>query len=443
MFWKSLLALPLLLSSSLGTNELSQSDDSVHLRAAHTSQSSALADFSSFRPEAIYHRAWQRINDDYVDNTYNNQSWPRWEHRYDGKMKDLTDAHKAIETMLASLGDRYTRFLDKDAFADEKSQIDAKLFGIGIQISIDDKHHLIIFNAYPDTPAEKAGLKPADEILDIDGKPTKGLTVEEAAKMIRGEVNSEVVLTLHRAGKERMKIGVRRAEISIHAVQTATMLSNEVGYIRLSSFISQQATDEMRDAISKLSDAKGMILDLRDNPGGLLSNAIEISNMFLDMGAIVSTVDRDGFRSTTHADGKAICRQPLVVLINSGSASAAEITSGALRDNDRALLVGEKSYGKGLVQGINHLPDGSGLNITIAHYLTPKDTDINKKGITPDFPVNVSAKDLKDGKGPWWLDPALPKAKRAPDDFKDLQLKKAFDVVKTNFTTPSVAIGTH
>ena len=391
-------------------------------------------------PDYLYHKVWRLIKEDYFDSLYNGQDWDIWEHRYDGKLKSTDDAHKAIETMLASLGDRYTRFLDNDAFDDEKSQIDAKLCGIGIQIGLDKVSKIIIIAPIDDTPAQKAGLSSSDEILEIDGKPTKGFTVEEAAKHIRGEINTKVVLTIQRHN-HRFKVPVVRAEIPIKAVQTAKMLDGDIGYIRLSSFISQQANREMRDAIFKLAPAKGLILDLRENPGGLLTNAIEIANMFLDHGNIVSTVDRDGYKTAQTADGNQLCKKPLCILINKGSASASEITSGALKDNGRATLVGTKTFGKGLVQGINKLEDGSGVNITIARYLTPADVDINKKGIAPDQVVELSEDDLKTGKGCWWNDPGGPQTKRQPEDFKDKQLKAAFEFLKNKVHSASVAIG--
>jgi carboxyl-terminal processing protease len=445
MWWKLSFAIPLILFSLFGGSQVnsSESADSPHsIQSGVEITSIELG--PKITPDDVYRRAWQLIKDEFVDQNFNGQSWIRWEHRYDGKMKNFADAHKCVETMVMSLGDKYTRFLDKEAFADEKAQIDAKLFGIGIQIAIDEKNRLIIFNSYEGTPAYRAGLKPADEIVSIDGRPTKGLTVEEAAKMIRGAVDTEVALTLRRDERSPFTIRIKRAEIPVHAVQTAKMLDNDVGYIRLSSFISQQAPVEMRDALLKLSSAKGLILDLRDNPGGLLTNAIEIANMFLTSGAIVSTVDGDGYKSRTQADGRPLATQPLVLVINQGSASAAEITSGALHDNERARLVGAKSYGKGLVQGISRLQDGSGLNITIAHYLTPNDVDINRKGIDPDYAVEVTSKDVKDGKGPWWLDPSSPHVQRQPEDMRDLQLRKAIEVVKTTLrSTSPVAVRPH
>lgn len=444
MWWKLLVALPLLISSCFVSFEVNSSESTDFsgpqapiLHGEHP-PIAVVCD-----PEALYHKVWHLIADDYLDKTFNGQIWERWEHRYDGKLKSLADAHKGIETMLASLADRYTRFLDIDAFDDEKSQIDAKLFGIGIQIGVDDHKHIVIICPLEGTPAERAGLLSGDEIVDINGTPTSGATVEEAAKLIRGAADTDVILTVLRRSKGRVTVAVKRAEIPIRAVQSAKMIDEQVGYIRLSSFISQETPSEMREAVSKLARAKGIILDLRDNPGGLLSNAIEIANMFLESGNIVSTVDRDGYKSEMRADGKPLCTKPMIVLINRGSASASEIASGAFRDNNRARLVGQKSFGKGLVQGINRLEDGTGVNITIAHYLTPNDIDINAKGITPDVSVEVSQKDVHDGKGPWWLDPALGRAKRCPEDLKDLQLKRAFEMVRASLASnkASVAIG--
>lgn len=382
-------------------------------------------------PDDLYKAVWDLVKNDFYQENYNGQDWTIWKNRYTGKLKTTDDAHKAIETMLASLGDRYTRFLDRDAFEDEKSQISAKLCGIGIQIGTDKTNKIIVVAPLDGTPAQKAGIASSDEIESIDNKPTKGQSIEEAAKMIRGEINTRVLLTIVRH-KHRMKFNVMRAEIPIRAVQTSKMLDGDIGYIRLSSFISQEANKEMREAITKLSSAKGLILDLRENPGGLLTNAIEIADMFLDHGNIVSTVDRDGYKTPSTADGKQLYSKPLCILINKGSASASEITSGALKDNGRAILVGQRTFGKGLVQGINRLKDHSGVNITIAKYLTPADVDINKKGISPDKAVDLSEDDLKQGKGPWWADPEGPEAKRQPEDLKDKQLKAAFDYLKTN-----------
>jgi carboxyl-terminal processing protease len=387
-------------------------------------------------PQVLYQKAWKLIKDSYYDQKFgekNNkdggQDWGRWEHHYDGKLKTSDDAHKAIETMLASLGDPYTRFLDRDAFDDEKSQIDAHLFGVGMQLGMNKEHKVVVIAPIEDTPAFKAGVQPGDEITEVDKKPVKGQSLDTVVKQIRGPIKTKVSITLMRK-TEKKAVVLERAEIPIRAVATSEMLPGNIGYIRLDSFISSKANAEMKTALKKLSGADGIILDLRNNPGGLLANAIEIANMFLDKGIIVSTIDADGYKTSQMSSSSPITHQPMIVLINGGSASASEILSGALRDNGRAKLVGQKSFGKGLVQAINKLEDGSGINVTIARYLTPNDTDIHKQGITPDYMVKLEDKDYTNGKGPWWIDLSYSNFKKAPTDNKDIQLNKAVEVIK-------------
>ncbi len=393
--------------------------------------SAVKADEDNISPEKLYSRVWELIKKDYVDQTFNGQDWNIWRDRYRGKLKTLDDAHKGIETMLVSLGDRYTRFLSKKDFDDEKQAINAKLTGIGIQIGLDKSQRLIVIAPIDGTPAHKAGLIPGDEITEINGEPTKGISVEEAATQIKGPIGTEVTLTIGR-GKDSLKKIITRAEIPIKAIAKghARFLKKNLGYIRLNSFISQEASKEMKDALSQLSKADGLLIDLRDNPGGLLTNAIEISDMFLEQGVIVSTVDKDGYIQSLTADDKIITIKPIVVLVNENSASASEIFSGALKDNQRAKVVGSKTFGKGLVQGINKLDDGSGVNVTIAKYLTPAKVDINQLGIKPDYDVKLTIEDYKASKGPWFSDPNNLPSKRKPDDGKDLQLVKGIEVLK-------------
>ena len=386
---------------------------------------------TNIEPEKLYYKVWELIKKDYVDQTFNGQDWDIWKNRYKDKLKNLDDAHKAIETMLASLGDRYTRFLNKKDFDDEKQAINAKLTGIGIQIGLDKSQRLIVIAPIEGTPAYRAGLQPSDEITEINGVPTKGISVEDAATQIKGPVGTQVTLTILR-GKENLKRIITRAEIPIKAIAKghARIIKNNLGYIRLNSFISQEATKEMKEAIKQLTKASGLIIDLRDNPGGLLTNAIEISDMFLNDGVIVSTVDRDGYIQSVTADNKVLTDKPIVILVNENSASASEIFSGALKDNQRARVVGFKTFGKGLVQGINKLDDGSGVNITIAKYLTPAKVDINQLGIKPDIEVKLNINDYKASKGPWFSDPNHLPSKRKPDDGKDLQLEKGIETLK-------------
>jgi len=393
-------------------------------------------------PQVLYQRAWRIIKEQFYDQKFNGQDWHRWEHRYDGKLKTSDDSHKAVETMLASLGDPYTRFLNRDAFDDEKSQIEARLFGVGMQLGMNKDHKVVVIAPIENTPAYLAGIHPGDEIYEVEGKPVKGQSLDDVVKQIRGPINTKVQLTVMR-GTERKRFSLTRAEIPIRAVANEVVLPGNIGYIRLDSFISSKANDEMRHALKKMQNVNGLILDLRNNPGGLLTNAIEIANMFLEKGVIVSTIDADGYKTSQVSARHPISGLPMVVLINGASASASEILSGALRDNGRAKLIGQKSFGKGLVQAINKLDDGSGINVTIARYLTPNDTDIHKHGITPDYEVSIKDDDVKAGKGPWWIDPTFTKFNRQPTDGKDLQLAKAIEVLKkevlatSNSTTAS------
>lgn len=357
----------------------------------------------AYTPQSLYDEVWKLINARFVNEDKNGQDWRIWRHRFDNQIKDEADANVAIETMLASLNDRYTRFLDKDEFAEEGRSIKATLFGIGIQIGLrDDK--LVVIAPIDETPADKAGLKANDEILEIDGKNTKGISVKDAADLIRGEKGTKVRLLIKRDDKAAKYYDIMRDEIKLKSVSLdnpfSVSIPHNIGYIKLSTFLSSNAAQEVQNALKDQGDKNGYILDLRSNPGGLLSNAIRIADFFLEEGSIVSTVDRDGYKEVRYSSPSVLTNKPLVVLINGGSASASEILSGALKDNKRAVLIGERSFGKGLVQEINQLPGGSGVNITTQRYLTPNDTDINKKGIEPDIAVELTEEDAKAKKDP-------------------------------------------
>lgn len=354
-------------------------------------------DAMAFTPQSLYDEVWRLINTKYVDQTENNQDWDRWRHKYDQYIETEKDAYVAIESMLASLDDKYTRFLDPEEFKEENESIRAKLYGVGMQIGIRD-NVLVVIAPLEDTPAERAGLKANDEIISIDGKSTKGISVKDAANMIRGRKGTKVQLLIRRNNKDKI-YDIVRDEIKIKAASQRTPFDNKVpkniGYIRLNSFLSKNASNEILSFLDQYKDKDALILDIRSNPGGLLSNAVSISDMFIDDGAIVSTVDRDGYKEIKKATSHLVWKKPIVIMIDAGSASASEILSGALKDHHRAVLVGTNTFGKGLVQEINHLPGGSGINITTQKYLTPNDTDINKKGIEPDIVARNTEEDFK------------------------------------------------
>lgn len=377
----------------------------------------------AYSPVDLYDNVWRLINSKFVDQSNNQQNWAKWRHKYDNQIRTNEDAYVAINTMVASLNDPYTKFLDPKEFADETSSIKGSLKGIGIQIGVKDGK-LMVIAPIEDTPAERAGLQADDEILEIDGVSTKGITVDKAADKIRGKEGTQVTLLVKRKDVAPKTYTITRAEIEIKSISqklpTDMTIPNDFCYIRLSSFISRNAATEFGNILNTNRNKKGFIIDLRSNPGGLLTNAIYISDMFLDGGTIVSTVDRDGYKETQRASVGVYTKKPVVVLINKGSASASEIFSGAMKDNHRAVIIGEQSFGKGLVQEINKLPYESGINITIQKYLTPNGTDINKKGITPDIVVKLTEDDVKNK--------------------NDLQLKKAVEVLSKMTSGQSIAI---
>ena len=364
-------------------------------------------------PAELYDDVWKIVNKKFYDPTNNYQDWIKWRYRYEHKLKTVEDAYVAIDTMLASLNDPYTRFLPPKEFSEETQSIKGSLKGIGTQIGLREGE-LVIIAPLEDSPAERAGLLADDKILEINGESTKGINIDAAADKIRGEKGSTVTLLIQRKGVQNKLYTIVRDEIEVKSVSCkppfdTTVIPEDIQYVRLSSFISKNASAEIESILNNCADKRGIILDLRSNPGGLLTNAIYISDMLLKGGVIVSTVDRDRYKNTTRARYGQISEKPIVVLINKGSASASEILSGALKDNHRATIVGEQSFGKGLVQEINKLPDESGMNITIQRYLTPSGQDINKKGITPHVVVELTEEHVKNK--------------------DDVQLKKAIEIL--------------
>jgi len=366
-----------------------------------------LSSVNSFRksPQGIFLKSWKVIKNEYLDETYNNQDWDKWKDRYFDKIKTKEDAYVAIETMLESLNDPYTRFLPPSEFQEQDRSIDAKLYGIGVHIAKKNDRTVIV-HVIEGTPAKEAGIKAGDIILKVNNTSAKGLDVKEVADIVRGKAGTKVSLEILR-NKNIINKNILRKEINIKSVEYK-ILDNKYAYIHILSFISNETSIETANALEKTKNAKGIIIDLRGNYGGLLPNAVFIANMFIKKGTIVSIVDKTGYKETINAEPFEIyTNKPIIILINQASASASEILSGALKDHKRAILVGERSFGKGLVQKIVSLPDGSGLNVTIAKYLTPKGTDINKKGIQPDYRVKVTEKDFIKN-----YDPQLAKAKQ-------------------------------
>ena len=346
--------------------------------------------------EVIDH-VWQIVYRDFLDSSgkFQKSNWINLRKEVLSKTySDSNEAYDAIRDMLSNLDDSYTRFLEPKEFNQMRIDTSGELTGVGIQIVKDkESDDLIIISPIEGTPAFDAGIKARDKILSIDNISTEGMNIEDAVKLIRGQRGTKVKLEILRGSQSFFKT-LSREKIEIKSVsskvnQTKNGLS--IGYVRIKQF-NANASKETRDAIKDLETKKvaGYVLDLRSNPGGLLESSIDISRHFINKGVIVSTVSKDGLKETKKGNGQALTKKPLVVLVNEGSASASEIVSGAIKDNKRGKLVGKKTFGKGLVQSMRTLVDGSGLTVTVAKYLTPNGTDINKSGIIPDIEVRMN-----------------------------------------------------
>ncbi len=382
----------------LGSTAVALSTIAVTGAGIHLSQSQALIQSG---PKETIDEVWQIINYQYVDQTFNDTDWLKIRQEYinNASYGNQEDAYKAIREMLGKLEDPYTRFMNPEEFQNMRIDTSGELTGVGIQIAKDEETgRLIVIAPIEDSPAFESGILAQDLIVKIDGTDTKGMDVNDAVKLIRGERGSQVTLTISRNGNER-DYNITRERIEIHPVRASIRDTElgKVGYIRLTTF-NENAAQDMQRAIKEQEQegVVGYVLDLRSNPGGLLYSSIDIARMWIDEGTIVSTVDRKGLSERESAKNKALTNKPLVVLVNEGSASASEILSGALQDNKRATLLGTKTFGKGLVQSVRPLGDGSGLAVTIAKYLTPNGRDINKEGIPPDVLVELSEQQLEE-----------------------------------------------
>jgi carboxyl-terminal processing protease len=309
---------------------------------------------------------------------------------------DPQDANKlissAIKGMVQSL-DPHSSFMTKEEHQDLLMETKGSFSGVGIEITLRD-NIIVVVSAIEGTPAYEAGIESGDKIVKIDDRPTTDMTIMDAVKSIRGEKGTKVKLTIVREANDKpLEFVVTRNVIPLKSVRQY-FLTPTIGYIRVSNFQSK-TTEDLSAALNSLEKGEkleGLILDLRNNPGGLLSQAIEVSDLFLDSGVIVSTKGRDGAQDmevSAHKNSKER-KYPMVVLVNGGSASASEIVSGALQDNKRALVLGTKTFGKGSVQTILPLSDGSGLRLTTARYYTPSGKSIQVSGIIPDVEVKFT-----------------------------------------------------
>jgi len=363
---------------------------------------------------AIGHLDAPNVSKDYITGleTSNNKRpdlglfWSVWDQitqNFDGKLDYNKMIYGAIDGMVNSVGDPYTMFLTSEQSKIFDDDLEGSISGIGAEVGMKNDRAIIIA-PISDSPAQKAGIKPQDIILKIDDTDTKGIDLNTAVSKIRGKVGSKVKLEIQR-GDKTLNFDITRAKIDIKSVRWE-IKDNNIGYIEISRFDSK-TSDLIKEAATDLNNknVKAIILDLRNNPGGYLEAAVNVSSQFIEKGIVVTekrTVGKEKKEEyQASGNGKLIdSNTPMVVLVNEGSASASEIVAGAVQDYKRAILIGEKTFGKGSVQAVESVGQGATLHVTVAHWYTPNGKNISKEGLIPDINVKLSDEDFIAGKDP-------------------------------------------
>ena len=320
------------------------------------------------------------------------------------------DAYRAIESMLAQLGDPYTRLLRPDDYTALKNSTSGNLSGVGLQLGPDeDGNGVVVISALEGSPAGEAEITSGTRLLSVDGRPVMDLSLEGTVSALRGDVGSQVVLTFENSNGETNELTLERRSVDLRPVRTRRLRSGShtLGYLRITQF-SDGVPEQVKEALTELQnkDIEGLVLDLRNNSGGLVSAGLAVADDFLAGGAIVETRNREGINDTIQASLQTVYDGPMVTLVNGGTASASEILAGALQDNDRATLLGGQTFGKGLIQTLTNLSDGSGLAVTVAGYVTPSGRDIQGEGIAPDRLLSDPEPLNPGGEGDRWLSEA-------------------------------------
>ncbi|NCJ05783.1 PDZ domain-containing protein [Synechococcales cyanobacterium C] len=354
-------------------------------------------------PRALVDEAWQHVYREYVDRNFNQNDWMAVRESY--LERDITtpeQAHQVIAEMLRLLRDPFTRFLSPDNIRELENDTSGGFVGVGLTLSLDPiTREWVVVKPIEGTPAEEAGLQPKDVIVSINGRFTSEIEPGRASSYAIGEVGSKVFLQVRRDRQLQQYELVREAiELNPLTYQVQSTDMGKVGYIRLPSFTTK-SPEAMKQAIQSLEaeSVRGYVLDLRGNPGGVLDSGIQIAQLWLEGGALISSLDHKGEREEFKATAPALTRKPLQVLVDGESASASEIVAAALQENRRATIVGTQTFGKGIVQILEKMTDGSGLAITVARYFTPKGNNIHRVGIRPDNVVQGDASPSRNREG--------------------------------------------
>ncbi|MEB3159146.1 MAG: S41 family peptidase [Synechococcus sp.] len=353
--------------------------------------------------------SWKLVNQSYVNpERFEDIRWKRLRQKaLEGPITSSEQAYSAIEAMLSPLGDPYTRLLRPDDFAVMKASNQGSLSGVGLQLAHGSEDgRIVVIASLEGSPAADAGVVSGTAVLAVNSEPTQELGLETTAARLRGEVGTQVVLSLETPDGSHQELTLERRNVDLRPVRTRRLRRDEhtLGYLRITQF-SEGVPEQVREAITELSEKgiEGLVLDLRNNSGGLVSAGLAVADAFLSNEPIVETRNRDGIADPIQASSHTLYDGPMVTLVNAGTASASEILAGALQDDGRSLLLGSRTFGKGLIQTLTNLSDGSGLAITVAGYLTPSGRDIQGQGLEPDRLLEQPEPLNPGGDGDRWL----------------------------------------
>ncbi len=335
-------------------------------------------------PQRLFIKAWRITKNEYIDKSLNGQNWAKWRLRYFKQIHTTEDANIAINSMLASLNDPYTKFLKSNSFKNQKIILDSQITGIGI-LFYKAGENVIVNHVLPNSPAQNANILTGDYIISINGTEVKNIEADDIAELINFS-KDEITIIIKRKNELIKKILTKKT-IPIKTMNYVITKDN-IGVIYLSNIMGKKATNDFNEIITKTNNTNGIIIDLRNNYGGIIANAMQMANLMLNNEMIVSIKSRTGNEYQIYADNEKIFKdKPVVILIDRKTASAAEILAGTLRNNINAILIGEKSFGKSSIQQIIPMQNGTGLIITSNKYILPDGKDINNKGLIPDITI--------------------------------------------------------